>query len=79
MNICTLPHDGPQGGVPAVANICERVPKAGRWPNGGGGGVRGGSTSVPGWSQKKLPQHLSGVLPTWQSSTQQGSGEVFHT
>lgn len=36
MNICMLPHGRPQGLLfLAVVNICKRVPKVGRWPNGG--------------------------------------------
>lgn len=54
----------------AVVNICKRVPKVGRWLNGG---EPDSSTSVPDGAKGKLkdwagaePQHLSGVLTTTQ-------------
>lgn len=78
-NICTLPHGGPRGGFPAVANICERVPKVGRWPNGGGSGVRGGlykcSRLEPG---EAPPQHLSGVAPHLAQLRPAGVGQGYH-
>lgn len=62
MNICILPHGRPQGLLffsAAVVNICERVPKVGRWLNGG---EPDSSTSVPDSAKEKL-NDSAGVDP----------------